>query len=152
MTDCCTPPESKPLNSKKRCCPGNGVEGNEVSAKTISHHIKQSWKWKDNGIHYYFCDDPDCDIVYFGSDDSVILKSQLRMLVGVKETSNDTLACYCFGVTKEDAINDSSIREYVMSQTKHAQCSCDVRNPSGRCCLKDFPRDSKWTSTNSKCS
>ena len=145
MADCCLTTESKVAHPKKRCCPGNGVEGTEVSAKTISHHIKQAWKWKDNGTRYYFCAKPDCDIVYFGDDDSVILKSELRAPVGVKEASIDALACYCFGVTKADAQNDPGIREYVMLQTKHAQCSCDVSNPSGRCCLKDFPRASKST-------
>lgn len=140
MSTCCVTPESKPVNPKKRCCPQNGLEGTEVSAKTISHHLKEAWKWKGEGVRYFFCDDPDCDIVYFGDDDSVISKSQLRTTVGVKEASYDALACYCFGVSKADAISDPHIRDYVKLQTKHAQCSCDVSNPSGRCCLKDFPR------------
>ena len=101
------------------------------------------WKRKDEGERYFFCSDPGCDVVYFGDNDSIITKAQLRTTVGVKETSNDAPACYCFGVSKADAINDPTIREYVMSQTKHAQCSCDVSNPSGRCCLKDFPRAGK---------
>lgn len=142
MADCCSISESKAAHSKKRRCPGNGVEGIEVSAKTIAHHIKHPWKWKDSGGHYYFCADPECDIIYFGDDGSVILKSQLRTLVGVKEASSETLACYCFGVTKDDARSDPRIRDFVMSQTKLGLCSCDTSNPSGRCCLKDFPRDS----------
>jgi hypothetical protein len=140
MSDCCSTSESKAAHPKKRSCPGNGIEGTEVSPKTISHQLKQAWKWQDMGLRYFFCADPECDVVYFGDDDSIITKSQLRTKVGVKESSNDTPACYCFGVTKADAISDPGIREYVMHQTKHAQCSCDVSNPSGRCCLKDFPR------------
>ncbi len=130
-------------NPKKRCCPNNGLEGTEVSAKTISHHLKQAWQWKDEGVRYFFCTDPVCDVVYFGDDDSIITKAQLRTTVGIKETSDDTLACYCFGVSKADAKNDPGIREYVKNQTKLAQCSCDVSNPSGRCCLIDFPRTDK---------
>ena len=114
-----------------------------MSAKTISHHLKQPWKWKDGGVRYFFCEDAACDVVYFGDDDSTIAKAQLRTVVGVKETSYDAPACYCFGVSKADTINDPGLREYVMFQTKHAQCACDVRNPSGRCCLKDFPRAGK---------
>lgn len=141
MSACCATSAGKPVNQKKRCCPENGIAGAEVTAKTISHHLRQAWKWKEaEGVRYFFCDDPECDVVYFGDDDSIILKSQLRTRVGVKEASNETLACYCFGVTKADALSDPSIRQYVMSQTKHAQCSCEVSNPSGRCCLKDFPR------------
>jgi len=143
MSDCCSTTENKTAHPKKHCCPKNGIEYTEVSAKTISHHIKQAWLWNDKGLRYFFCSDPDCDIVYFGDDGSVISKTQLRTTVGVKEKSNDTPACYCFGVSKADAINNPSIRAYVMSQTKQAQCSCDVSNPSGRCCLKDFPRTGK---------
>ena len=143
MSDCCSTTEIKAANPKKRCCPENGLAGTEVTAKTISHHLKQAWKWKSDGIRYFFCSDPECGVVYFGDDDSTITKTQLRTTVGVKETSKDALACYCFGVSKADAINDPSIREYVMSQTKLAQCSCEVSNPSGRCCLKDFPRTGK---------
>jgi hypothetical protein len=28
----------------------------------------------------------------------------------------------------------------VIEQTRLHNCACDVRNPSGRCCLKDFPK------------
>jgi len=140
MANSCSAPENKVAHPKKRSCPGNGLSGTEVSAKTISHHLKESWKWKDKGIRYFFCDDPNCEVVYFGEDDTTITKAELRTTVGIKEASNDTPACYCFGVSKADAIKDPNIREYVMAQTKQAYCSCDVSNPSGRCCLKDFPR------------
>lgn len=144
MSDCCSTTEKKPAHPKKYRCPSNGLEYIEVTTKTISHQLKEAWNWKEGeDVRYFFCDDPDCDVVYFGDDDSVILKSQLRTPVGVKEASNDTLACYCFGVTKADAINDPGIREYVVKQTKHAHCACDIRNPSGRCCLKDFPKPGK---------
>ena len=127
-------------NPKKRCCPISGLAGTEVSAKTISHHLTQAWKWKDNGTRYFFCADPDCDVVYFGDDDSIITKTQLFTKVGIKEASGDAPACYCFGVSKADAIKDPRIRDYVKAQTKNAQCACDIKNPSGRCCLIDFPR------------
>jgi len=143
MSDCCSSSENKVSHPKKLSCPKSTQLCTEVLAKTITHHLKESWKWKDKGIRYFFCEDPKCDVVYFGEDNSIITKSQLRTLVGVKEASNATPACYCFGISKADAINDPSIREYVLYQTKHAQCSCDVSNPSGRCCLKDFPRSGK---------
>lgn len=132
--------ECTSTNPKKRCCPISGLVGTEVSAKTISHHLTQAWKWKDNGTRFFFCADPDCDVVYFGDDDSIIAKGQLLTKVGIKETSEDTPACYCFGISKADAIKDPSIRDYVKAQTKNAQCACDIKNPSGRCCLIDFPR------------
>lgn len=141
MADCCSSSDCKTTHPNKRRCPANGVECTEVSTRTIAHHIKHSWQWHDKGRHYYFCDDPNCDVVYFGDDDSVILKSQLRTKVGVKEATDDALICYCFGVTEADALNDSGIRDFVMTETKLGHCSCVTSNPSGRCCLKDFPRN-----------
>ena len=49
--------------------------------------------WDDKGQPYYFCDDPECDVVYFGLDDSLILKSQVRTPVGLKERSEDATVC-----------------------------------------------------------
>lgn len=139
MADCCAPETGKTTHPKKRPCPGNGAECGEVSARTIAHHLKQAWLWQDSGARYYFCADPGCDIVYFGDDGSVILKAQLRTRVGEKETASDAPLCYCFGVSKADALNNPAIREYVVAQTGLGLCSCDISNPSGRCCLKDFP-------------
>jgi len=52
--------------------------------------------------------------------------------------------CYCFGVSRSDFRNDPATKDYVIAQTKAGLCSCDTSNPSGRCCLKDFP--SRWAS------
>ena len=141
MDDCCSPAEGEAARPKKRRCPVNGREYAEVSARTIAQHIRHSWNWSGKNRHYYFCNDPDCDVVYFGDDDSVIPKSQLRTGVGVKDAADDAMLCYCFGVTKADARGDPGIRKFVMAQTKLGLCACEIRNPSGRCCLPDFPRD-----------
>lgn len=140
MSDCCASSDCKTTHPNKCRCPSNGIEYAEVSTRTIAHHINHSWQWDDKGKRYFFCDDPDCDVVYFGEDGAVILKSQLRTTVGVKEVSDDTPLCYCFGISKADALNDPGIRDFVVTATKLKLCSCDTRNPSGHCCLKNFPR------------
>ncbi|WP_408645535.1 putative iron-sulfur cluster-binding metallochaperone [Sulfuricella denitrificans] len=140
MTDCCSSPKCTIPHPNKHRCPVNGKEYAEVPEKTVIHHIKQVWQQEPGSCRYFFCDDSACDVVYFGDDDSVVLKSQLRTLVGAKEASNDALVCYCFGVTKADALRDSKARDYVVSRTKQGLCSCETSNPSGRCCLKGFPR------------
>lgn len=137
MGDCCSSPATA-THPKKHRCPANGQEYSEVSARTIAHHVQNSWNWEDSGTRYFFCDDPDCDVVYFGEDGSTILKSQLRTEVGVKERNGSALICYCFGVSRDNATN-AAIRDYVIRQTKQGACSCETSNPSGRCCLKDFP-------------
>lgn len=125
---------------RKFTCPSNHQQYIEVSKKTIIQQITSPWQHQLNDQQYYFCDDPDCDVVYFGLDGSVINKSELRMPVGVKESDEDTLICYCFGVSKTQANENTEIKTYVTQQTKEKNCACDIRNPSGRCCLKDFPK------------
>jgi hypothetical protein len=139
MSDCCSSSQCETAQTKKRCCPINEIECVEVSVRTITHHIKQPWLWNDRGHRYFFCDDPACDVVYFGADDSLLLKSQLRTGVGIKDNSDNAMLCYCFGVSRTDAIADPSIKDFVIAQTKKGLCSCETSNPSGRCCLKDFP-------------
>ena len=125
---------------RKLNCPVNGKAYLSVEPKTISHHLKQSWKWSAVEQGYYFCSDPECDVVYFAEDGGVIQTSELRTAVGVKEMKPDSLICYCYGVTLDDAKSDATIKEFVIQKTKVDECACDTRNPSGRCCLKNFPK------------
>ncbi len=140
MSNCCS--ASAPDNShpKKYPCPVNGREYAEVSVRTIRHHIKASWDWVPTAERYFFCDDAECDVAYFGADDSVILKSHLRTRIGIKEHAGDNLLCYCFGVSKAAFSQQPSTRNFIVAQTKAGLCSCETSNPSGRCCLKDFPK------------
>ena len=112
----------------------------EVSVQTILQHLKSPWEKELNKQDYYFCDDAECDAVYFGLDDSVITKSELRTQVGIKEKDEEALICYCFGVSKSAAKQNSELKPYIVQQTKVGNCSCETSNPSGRCCLKDFPK------------
>lgn len=139
MSDCCTPGDCKSTSPNKRWCPAGGNECLEVSAKTIAYHIRESWKFENMTSRYFFCTDPECEVVYFGDDGTLFNKSQLRTRIGIKDRADDALVCYCFGVTRANALHDPEIREYVIRKTKNKQCSCDTCNPSGRCCLKDFP-------------
>ena len=139
MSDCCCSSKSNSSHPTKHACPVNGLEYSEVSRRTINHHIKQSWLWDGKDQPYYFCDDPNCDVVYFGLDNSVIQKSHVRTAVGVKNDSEDSMICYCYGVTKSDASDNENIRNFVINMTKTGDCSCETSNPAGACCLKYFP-------------
>lgn len=143
MNDCCVPAGGGDAPTKKQRCPCNGRESLEVSARTIAHHIKDAWTWHPTARRYFFCDDPACEVVYFGDDGSTILTSQLRTPLGVKEMSEEGLLCYCFGVTKSDFQRNPATRDFLLAQTKAGQCSCATSNPSGRCCLKDFAKPTR---------
>jgi hypothetical protein len=138
MSDCCST-SCIAKAPRKRRCPESGFECPEVSTRTILHHVKRPWAWEEKTQGYYFCADPGCDVVYFGDDGAVITRSQVRTSVGVKETSKQAPLCYCFGVSKEEGASDPSLRDFVIEKTRSGLCSCETSNPSGRCCLADFP-------------
>lgn len=138
MSVCCSSPGCGGKNPKKSRCPVSGNECSEVSVRTIAHHIKASWTWMPSAKHYYFCDDPDCDVAYFGDDGSIVPTSGLRTRIGIKAQNGDDLLCYCFGVSRADFMRNPTTKNFVIAQTKAGLCSCETSNPSGRCCLKDF--------------
>lgn len=137
MTECC---ESDGKSPNKYRCPVNGKEYASVSVRTVLHHLVAPWKKTLSSNRYFFCSDKDCDVVYFGRDDSVISKSELRTTVGVKEKTPDRMICYCFGVSRATAKENTDIVGFVKEKTRQSLCSCETSNPSGRCCLKDFPK------------
>ena len=139
MSDCCSNSCSQSDIDHTHRCPVNGKEYKGVSEKTILHHIDEPWQWEGKKQNYYFCDDPECDVVYFGQDDSVVRKSELRTVVGVKEKSGSFPICYCFGISANQAATNPLTKKFVVDKTKGHVCECEVRNPSGKCCLKDFP-------------
>lgn len=140
MSDCCSQPSSLDYFPRKSICPLNGKEYGLVSTDTIKHHVKSPWTLQSETQGYYFCTDPNCSVVYFAQDNSVIKHDELRTVVGIKSKSSDALICYCYGITKTEAINDPLTRQFVVREKKSGNCACKARNPSGKCCLGDFPR------------
>ena len=144
MSDCCSSSCNTTTPSKKQNCPGCHNSSSLVPISTIIKHIKEPWLWDKNDSkeivpQYYFCGDPNCDTVYFDNKNTTIKQFELRTRVGIKDQSGDSLICYCFGVTRNEAIKNPAIKEFVIKQTKEKVCACDHFNPSGKCCLKDFP-------------
>ena len=135
MSDCCSSTHSP----QKQPCPSDGKMCSQVSKMTILHHIKAPWQWRENDQTYYFCSNPECDVVYFAEDGSVFNSSALRTAVGIKEQLPDSLVCYCFGVTIKESFKPE-IKNFVLQKTREKSCDCEIRNPSGKCCLKDFPK------------
>ena len=140
MNNCCSSEKNGNSFPRKHLCPVNQQKYISVELKTILHHIKNSWNTNLKEQGYYFCDERDCNVVYFGEDNSVIKKSELRTIMFSKENNDNALVCHCFGVSKKEAMKNPAIKEFVIQQTKIGNCSCETSNPSGRCCLKGFPK------------
>ncbi len=126
--------------SAKHRCPVNGVVYPRVSEKTMLHHLHAPWSESIGDERYYYCDDPDCEVMYFNQRDETIDVESLRTRVGTKSRDPGGTICYCFGVSAQEANDKPQLRNYVAKQTKAGKCACEVRNPFGRCCLKDFPQ------------
>ena len=142
MTECCN---NSSCNGypKKAVCPVNGQLYSRVERKTLLHHLSKPWQLDIPEQGYYFCDSKDCDVVYFGEDSSTFTQAELRTQVGQKSDHPQRTLCYCFDVTQQDALTHNEAPNlFVIEQTRSGSCDCEIRNPSGRCCLKDFPKTS----------
>ncbi|MBD3609191.1 MAG: copper chaperone Copz family protein [Gammaproteobacteria bacterium] len=147
MSDCCSSGSACATagrTTRKQACPSDQSMCAEVSRETMLHHLAAPWAVSLTAEKYYFCSSPDCDVVYFGDDGSVITVDAIRSPVGQKQNGADKVLCYCFGVTQADYDNNPEVKQFVVQQTKESSCACETRNPSGRCCLKDFPKTQKF--------
>ena len=138
----CDSTTSCDTSPKKANCPLNGQAYSQVSLRTVLHHVTKPWQRTLRSQAYYFCDDPDCEVVYFGDDQQLIRQDELRLTVGQKSRSPDKYICYCFDIRMTDLQvggDHEKLKAFVVGQTRDSTCDCEIRNPSGRCCLKDFP-------------
>ena len=97
--------------------------------------IKDDTGWR-------FCPSQDCDVVYFTEEgDTQFTKSQLKVPVGVKESSGERPLCYCFGHSVGSIKDElgtkrhSDAVEDIRTKMKDPGCHCETSNPSGSCCL-----------------
>lgn len=68
----------------------------------------------------------------------------VRLPVGQKSTDTQRTLCYCFDIRFSDLADSASAKrchDFVIDETRNKVCSCEERNPSGRCCLRDFPKE-----------
>ncbi len=141
MSSCCNtpPPEAgnKTAKRKPTDCPQCGQRAMPIEPITVLHHARQPWllEWKG---HWWVCENPACDQVYI-HERQQLTTAQLRDLPAGKNASPEAPVCFCFGVSRQQA-TDPVVREFVVQMTRSGQCDCTIRNPAGRCCLKDFPR------------
>lgn len=140
--ECC---DSKKIPAEKAICPGCDSAAQAVKVRTLKHWLKPPLVFNIPDLPFYFCKTRDCHVVYFSQDCNVqYTKEQLRYRIGLKETSSPTTVCCCFGITEEMIMEEikeggkSAVSTWIAGEVKQGNCACDVRNPSGRCCLADI--------------
>ena len=149
MSDCCSAKSSCDAPAVA-ACPVNGARSKQVEMLTVKSLVRQLPLGMSN-TQYYFCEAQDCDVVYFALDSQapVFRRADLLMRVGVKETADPISVCYCFGFTRGDIqaeiINTgrSTIAERISAEIKAGSCACEVKNPSGKCCLGSVTRETQ---------
>ncbi len=142
MSDCCKLPE--PAEAADDRCRRCGESGRTVLRETMESLLKPEALERLFDEPHYFDRTPECGVVYFSNEaGSYFRKDELKVRVGLKETESPIPLCYCFGHTAESAREEilttgrSSVAEHITAETQAGNCSCEVKNPSGKCCLGD---------------
>lgn len=142
MESCCTIPETKKAPPVHKC-PACGDRGKKVERVTVEHLLHTGLLSRIGETQYYFCETATCPTVYFPFDAGAPLfeKSDLRVRVGLKETEDPVPICYCFGLTRIDILDEinttgtSTVVGRIKAEVQAGNCACEVKNPSGKCCL-----------------
>lgn len=122
-------------------CPAAGRRGKPVPLITLRSLVVPERASVIEGREWFFCDLPDCDVVYFTADGRTLDKGALKVRVGLKEKEAPRPVCYCFGHTVESIREEirrtgrSTVMASIKEKVEASECSCEVLNPRGSCCL-----------------
>ena len=149
MSDCCSVGDCSNAPAVM-ACPVNGARSKQVDMLTVKSLVRRLPLGMAK-TQYYFCEAPGCDAVYFPLDTQAPLfhRGDLIVRVGIKETADPIPVCYCFGFTRRDIENeiaetgDSTVANRISMEVKAGNCACEVKNPSGKCCLGNVARVAK---------
>ncbi|MBI4389506.1 MAG: copper chaperone Copz family protein [Nitrospinae bacterium] len=143
MGSCC----GAEIEKSKVVCPCCGSEGIPVGAQTLRHLVVESRRGDIGSGGYRFCPAHACPVVYYGDEQArSFYKEDLAVKVNEKESDPAVPLCYCFNISEQDIRSEvletgqSSASERIRAEVKAGHCACDIKNPSGRCCLKNVER------------
>lgn len=140
--DCCSATKKdKETTSKPNICPACQNKSSSVGIITLKHWLKFPFIPEVPEESFYFCSAANCSVVYFSEKGTTYKTEDVRARIGAKEKNVQSLVCYCFDVT-EDIIKSglngtgrNGFSKWIGIEIKNGNCACDIRNPSGRCCL-----------------
>lgn len=146
-SNCCSTangPAKSISTGNSALCPVCGAKGKPVSVLTVKSLVRDHAKVQATAS-FLFCRAPNCEVVYFAGQ-TVFRKPDLKVRVGIKETAAPIPVCYCFEYNQQDIRDDmetaggASIVEKIKAEIQGGFCACEVKNPSGSCCLGDVTR------------
>jgi CopZ-like zinc binding protein len=146
MSECCSvkPPA---VPGAVMSCPECRGRSKRVDIHTVKSLVRQL-PFGMAPAQYYFCGAPACDVVYFPSNPEapIFRQGDLLVRVGLKEKCDPIPVCYCFGLARRDVADEiqrtgkSTVAERIKAEVKAGHCACEVKNPSGKCCLGEVMR------------
>lgn len=147
MSECCTVNQPLAAAPAVMNCPVSGTGSKQVDLMTVKGLVRHL-KFGMPATQYYFCAAPGCDVVYFPStpDAPTFSRDDLLVRVGAKESGEEATLCYCFGIsrgqirTEVEAAGRCSAGEKIKAEIQAGRCACEVKNPSGKCCLGNVTR------------
>lgn len=144
MGNCCEGPKCEAPEKQaatQGACPRCGMVGRVVGDETVRAMVKPSIATTLLALERRFCRTPTCDVLYYGADGRVVEKNKARVRVGVKETDDPVALCYCFNFSRADVrlevaeTGSCGIPARITAEVRAGRCACEVKNPSGACCL-----------------
>jgi len=142
--DCCAGEKQHAVSQS--ACPSCAAVGRVVSDLTIQAILKPAQALSLLAVGRRFCGTPSCEVVYYGDDGRAVTKSEVPIRVGLKEREDPIPVCYCFGFSVADVRREMvetgrcTIPAGIKAEVRAGQCSCEIRNPSGTCCLGEVNR------------
>jgi hypothetical protein len=136
--DCCKPAPS----GEGETCPVCGQEGLPVGYRTVAALTLGSVPARGS---YRLCRTRPCAVVYFGADGTPRRGADVRFVPAAKvEGPEAVLVCFCLLHRRSELGSEgreegaSPLVDIIVGQIRNSGCACEVRNPSGRCCLADL--------------
>jgi len=127
-------------------CPRCGAVGRVVADETIEAILKPGLAISLLAVERRFCRTPSCDALYYGADGRFVEKAAARVRVGIKESEDPIPLCYCFNFSRADVrrevaqTSECTIPARITAEVRAGRCACEVKNPSGACCLGEVNR------------
>ena len=128
----------RPQDAGRRTCPISNGPGRPVAWRTVAALALDAVPERQE---LFLCMDPDCEAIYFGESGLVLRRGEVRE-VPAHKAGGEGLVCFCFlhrraEVEAEARAGTDRIFTAIREQVRAGNCACDVRNPTGCCCLGD---------------
>lgn len=129
---CCS---TSNISKKIKECPICHSESEKVRKETVSSLLKDENQDLPDSEELYYCNNHDCDLVYF-SESQTFYKSSLK-------TNIDGKVCFCFDISKTELKEEGKAKtlDKIKTNMTNIGCSCETKNPSGKCCTIQIKRD-----------